>query len=198
LIAAQDMFFAPKQHGDVAAEVGDFRETMARVDGMTIDQEPLEVTIAGRRMQRVDFSGVGLYRATFTTEIRCHFVSFNLTARSPESLANLAGTLSQLSGAAAKGAADPVCVKNYAVADNIVQRVEPTAVGPRFVPIPVRIVIDAEGRVEHVHVIHATPEQRKSIEEALSQWKFRPRHGNGEAAEIETGLMFRFTSQGSM
>jgi hypothetical protein len=195
LIAAQDMFFAPKQRGDAAAEAGDLREAMARVEGMSIDQEPSEVMVAGHRMQRVDFSGVGLYRATFTTEIRCHFVTFNLTARSPKLLAELASTLDQLSGAAAKGAPAPVCIKDYAVADNIVRRLEPAVADPRFVSIPVRIVIDPEGRVAHVHVIHATSEQRKSIEDALRQWKFRPPRVNGEAVAIETGLMFRFTGQ---
>jgi hypothetical protein len=125
-------------------------------------------------------------------------VSFNLTARSPELLADLASTLGQLSEAAAKSTPLPVCIKDYAVADNIVQRVEPAAAGPRFISIPVRIVIDAEGRVEHVHVIHATPEQRKSVEDALWRWKFKPRRGDGEAAEIETGLMLRLAPQGSM
>jgi hypothetical protein len=196
LIAAQDMFFAPKPHSDVAAEASDFRNAMAHIDGMTIDREPSEMKIAGHLMQRIDFSGVGLYRATFVTEIRCHFVSFNLTARSPELLADLAKSLSDLSSAAGTDATPPVplCVKDYAVADNLLQRVEPDAVGPKFTSIPVRIVIDSEGSVKHIHVIHASDKQRRSIEEALRQWKFKPPQVDGRAVEIETGLLFRFTS----
>src|SRR5271155_227693 len=53
LIAAQDMFFAPRPRSDVAAEAGDFRNAMAGIDGMTIDQEPLEANIAGHLMQRI-------------------------------------------------------------------------------------------------------------------------------------------------
>jgi hypothetical protein len=197
LIAAQDMFFAPKPHSDIAAEASDFRDAMARIDGMTIDQEPSEKNIAGHLMQRIDFSGVGLYRATFVTEIRCHFVSFNLTARSPEFLASLATSLSNLSSAVetATTPSAPLCVKDYAVPENLLQRAEPAAVGPKFTSIPVRIVIDKEGSVKHVHVIHASDEQRRSIDEALRQWKFKPPKLDGQAVEIETGLIFRFTSE---
>jgi Gram-negative bacterial TonB protein C-terminal len=197
LIAAQDKFFAPKPHDNIAAEAGDFRNAMAGIDGMTIDQEPSEANIAGHLMQRIDFSGVGLYRATFVTEIRCHFVSFNLTARSPELLANLARSLSNLSAAADAAASPsvPLCVRDYAVAENILQRVEPAVIGPRFTSIPVRIVIDQEGGVKHIHVIHASDEQRRSLEEALQRWKFKPPRVDGRAVEIETGLIFHFTSE---
>jgi hypothetical protein len=50
-----------------------------------------------------------------------------------------------------------------------------------------------EGAVKHVHVIRATDEQRKSIEGALRQWKFKPYRLDGRAVEIETGVVFRFT-----
>jgi hypothetical protein len=195
LIAAQDMFFAAKPHGDVAEMVRDFRQAMSEVDGMTIDREPTEVKVADRVFQRVDFSGVGLYRATFTTEIRCHAVSFNLTARDPMLLADLALSLDKLSAAGKRDSvsAVPYCVENYAVPENLLRRVEPVPVGPKFISIPVRVIVDTEGAVKHVHVIRATDEQRKSIEEALRQWKFKPYRLNGRAVEIETGLAFRFT-----
>jgi Gram-negative bacterial TonB protein C-terminal len=195
LIAAQDMFFASKPHGDVAEMVRDFRQAMSEVDGMTIDREPTEVKVADRVFQRVDFSGVGLYRATFRTEIRCHAVSFNLTARDPMLLADLALSLDKLSAAGKRDSvsAVPYCVENYAVPENLLRRVEPVPVGPKFISIPVRVIVDTEGAVKHVHVIRATDEQRKSIEEALRQWKFKPYRLNGRAVEIETGLAFRFT-----
>jgi hypothetical protein len=195
LIAAQDEFFAAKPHADLVAAVSDFRDAMAHIDGMSIDREPTELTIGGRHLQRVDFSGVGLYRAMIVTEIRCHAVSFNLTARSPDQLEALAATLGEISDDRAAGA--PVCIKDYAGADTVIKRVEPEPVGPRYASIPVRIIIDTEGRVKHVHVIHGTPEQRHAIEEALWQWKFKPPRVDGAAAEVETGLLFRFTSTGS-
>jgi hypothetical protein len=194
LIAAQDMFFAPESHSDAVAEARDFRDAMARVDGMTIDQEPSATNFAGHPMQRVDFSGVGLYRATFVTEMRCHFVSFNLTARSPELLAKLASSLNDISAAATgPDPSVPTCVKDYATTENLVKRVEP-AIGASFNPIPVRIIIDTNGDVKHVHVIHASDEQRQGVEEALRQWKFKPPQVDGKPLEIETGIMFRRTS----
>jgi hypothetical protein len=195
LIAAQDMFFSSKPHANMAEMAGDFRRAMSQVDGMTIDREPTEMKVADRLLYRVDFSGVGLYRAAFTTEIRCHAVSFNLTARDPELLADLASTLDKLSAVGGRDSGSPVpyCIENYAVPENVLQRVEPAPVGPKFMSIPVRIIVDAEGGVKHVHVIQATDQQRKSIEEALRQWKFKPYRLNGRPVEIETGLVFRFT-----
>jgi hypothetical protein len=195
MIVTQDMFFASQSHGNIAEMVHDFRQAMSEVDGMTIDREPTEVKVADRLLYRVDFSGVGLYRATFTTEIRCHAVSFNLTSRDPELLTELALSVDKMSSARKRDSSAPVpyCIENYATPENLLQRVEPTPVGPKFMPIPVRIIVDTEGSVKHIHVIRATPEQRKSIEDALRQWKFKPYRLNGRAVEIETGLMFRFT-----
>jgi hypothetical protein len=193
LIAAQDMFFAAKPPSDAASAAKDFRHAISAVEGMTIDREPLEVRIANRVVQRVDFSGVGLYRAMFVAEIRCHLVTFNLTARDPEALASMTLSLDRLSFAGGKGAAAsvPRCVKNYAVAENLLSKVEPAIAGSIATPIPVRIIIGTDGSVKHVHVIRATAEQRKSIESALSQWKLRPYEIEGKAVEIETGVVFQ-------
>src|SRR5215471_17726147 len=90
LIAAQDAFFADKTHSTAAEAANDFRQAMSTIDGTTIDREPSEMRIANRLLQRVDFSGVGLHRAMFVAEMRCHLVSFNLTARDPDLLAELA------------------------------------------------------------------------------------------------------------
>jgi hypothetical protein len=87
----------------------------------------------------------------------------------------------------------PYCIENYAVPENLLKRVDPISVGPKFMSIPVRIVIDAQGGVKQIHVIRATAAQRKSIEDALRRWKFKPYKSNGRAVEIETGLVFRFT-----
>src|SRR5215470_2796190 len=197
LIAAQDAFFADKTHRDAAEAASDFRQAISTVEGTTIDREPLEMRIASRLVQRVDFSGVGLHRAMFVAEMRCHLVSFNLTARDPELLADLALSLNGLAFAGRAAAATaPACVKDYAVAENVLQRVEPAIVGSAFTPIPVRIVIGVDGNVKQVHVIRATAEQRSGIEQALWQWKFRPYTVQGRAADVETGLVFRSKQMG--
>lgn len=196
LIAAQDLFFAGKSYAGMAGMAREFRQAMSEVDGMTIDREPAEVKVEDHVFYRVDFSGVGLYRATFMTEIRCHAVSFNLTATSPELLENVARSIDSLSAYAGKAAGFPHCIENYAVPDNVVKRVEPVPVGPRFVPIPVRIVVDTAGAVKHVNVIRAGDDQRKNIEEALHQWILKPYRLNGRAVEVETGLQFQFPAAG--
>ena len=199
LIAAQDTFFSIKSYSDVAAAAIDFRQAMSQIPAMTIDREPSEMRIADRDVWRVDFSGVGLYRAMFVAEIRCHLVSFNLTTREPEVLSDLAHTLDKLSYATGKRAdptSFPVCDKGYASAENIVRRVEPKdASGPRFAPVPVRVIIDRDGMVKHIHVIHSSDEQRRSSEDALRQGTYKPPRVNGRAVAMETGLTFKFKGQ---
>jgi hypothetical protein len=197
LVTAQDMLFAGKDT-DAAAAAKDFHRAMSEIEGMTVGHEPLEVRIADRLVQRVDFSGVGLYRAAFVAEIRCHLVGFNLTAPDPDLLASLALSLDNLSfgGGGDAATAVPTCVKNYAAGENLLSKVEPVIVGPARTPIPVRIIIGTDGGVKHVHVIRATTEQRKTIEAAVRQWKVRPYVLEGRAVEIETGLMFNSPQRG--
>jgi hypothetical protein len=192
LIAAQDQFFFSKAFESTAAMAEDFTHATAEIEGMTIDREPNEARLGGRLFRRVDFSGVGLYRAMFVTDIRCHFVSFTLTTQSTESLASLAESLDRLSFVGASQASHPVCIKDYTVAANVERRVEPAAIGSRFVPIPVRVIIGADGGVKHIHVVHAETMQRRSIEDALRQWRFKPHVVDGRPVEVETGLVFRF------
>jgi hypothetical protein len=80
VITAQDLFFADPPYEDAVAMIAHFRKAAAQIPGMQIDREPSEVRVGGRLMQRVDFSGVGLYRAMLATEIRCHLIRFNVTA----------------------------------------------------------------------------------------------------------------------
>jgi hypothetical protein len=199
LIAAQDTFFADKPLSNAVEAASDFRRAMTETEGMTIDREPLQMRISDRTVERVDFSGVGLYRAMFVTVARCHLVSFNLTTRDPERLANLALSVNRLSFAGRKGAPSPApeCVKNYAVPENLLRKVEPAIPGPAFTPIPVRIIAGADGKIKHVHVIRATIDQRKSIEHALAQWQLRPYAPQGRAVEVETGLVFQTKRTGT-
>lgn len=188
LVAAQDTFFEPGSSDDVKNVVAQFRQVMSTVDGMTIDREPAPVSIAGRPGYRVDFSGVGLFRSMFAVEIRCHVVTFNLTTRDADLLANLAGSLDSLIPVRKKNS-DPVpeCVRDYA-SENVVQRVEPQGIGA--ISVPVRLIVAADGSVKHVHVIRGAAAQQRNIEDAVRQWKFKPYARQGHAVEIETGIVF--------
>jgi hypothetical protein len=199
-VAAQDILFAARPLDDLMAMAAEFTRSISLVDGMTIDRPPVEVRIAGRVFSRVDFSGVGLFRSALTTKIRCHFVSFNLTAKSPELLADLLRSLDNLGPAGDKdaGRMDPMCVGNYADAEHLLTKVDPAAVAPSFIPIPVRMVVDSSGGVQHVHVIRATSAQRDSIERALGQWKLKPHEVDGRTNEVETGLLIKFTPAGGV
>jgi hypothetical protein len=199
VITAHDAFFADIPYENAAAMIAQFRKSAADVPGMKIDREPSEVRVGGRVMERIDFSGVGLYRTMLATEIRCHLVRFNLTAAEPSALAAMVRSLDDLTFDAKPDAASsaPVCVKDYATDETVLNKVQPPPAGPAFTPIPVRILIGTNGLVKAVHVIRATAEQRQSIETAVRQWRFKPLVMNGRNVEVETGLLFRFTTHQS-
>jgi len=188
LVTAQDTFFAGP-HRDVAVAAKEFRESISQVEGMSIDREPAEMTIGNRLAWRIDFSGVGLYRAMVSAEMRCHLVSITFTAPDPQARETLASSLNHVSLAA--GRDPPVCIRNYAAGDQLIRKVAPTDMAPSPMPIPARIIIGSDGAVRHVHVIRATEGQRKTIEQALRQWTFKPHTVNGRAVEVETGLALR-------
>ena len=191
LVVAQDMFFAPDSSDDVRNVVAEFRQVMSAVDGMTIDREPTPVSVGRYPGYRVDFSGVGLFRSMFAIEIRCHVVTFNLTSRDPETLAILARSLDNLHSVRKEEMSDPVpeCLRDYA-SENIVHRVEPDGVGAKAASIPVRMIVATDGSVKHVHVTRASATQRRNIEEAVRQWKFKSYVKQGHPVEVETGVMF--------
>src|SRR5205807_1303077 len=89
----------------------------------------------------------------------------------------------------ATGGEVPVCLKDYA-AGNVIQKVEPFLNDRRFNSIPVRIIISKEGKVKHIHLLSAFPEQSKAITDALMQWQFKPYLRDGKPVEVETGIMF--------
>jgi hypothetical protein len=204
LITAQDMLVASRPL-DIAKKMAPgFGAAQSNVPGMTIDREPTEVKIAEHSFMRVDYSGVGLYRAWFATDIRCHLVSFNFTATDPKALEEFARSLDKISlppeasvdsEGAGNGSSFPVCVKDYATGDNLVHQVAPAPAGPKFLRIPVRIIVGADGGVKHVHIISAFWEQRRPIYDALLQWKLKPYELNGHPVEVETGIVFEFKSQ---
>ena len=189
LIVAQDKFFATDASDDLRNVVAEIRKVMSSVDGMTIDREPEPVNVGAYPGYRVDFSGVGLFRSVLAIEIRCHVVTFNLTSRDPESLAALVKSLDDLESV--RKSADPVpeCLKDYA-SENTLRQVEPEHIGARAESIAVRVIVATDGSVKHVHVIRASAAQRRTIEQAARQWKFKSYLKQGHPVEVETGMMF--------
>jgi hypothetical protein len=204
LITAQDMLVALRPVEIAKNFAVSFRKGQSEVPGMTIDREPTEVKIAGRSFMRVDYSGVGLYRAWLATDVRCHLLSFNFTTPDPKALDDFVRTMDNISlpaeasaenEGAGDGSAVPVCVKDYASGDKVISQISPKPAGPKYLRIPVRIIVGADGAVKHVHIINAFWEQRQPIYDALRQWKLKPYELNGQPAEVETGIVFEFKSQ---
>ena len=198
LVAAQDQFFAPQPFADAMDMAADLGRAKSALEGVTVDRQPSQVPIGGRSFSRIDISGFGLFDSTFIMQARCHMVSFNMTANTPERLAKLVDSMHRITdaGRGGDGKADPTCVKSYAMPEHVVSRVHPAPVAPLSMPIPVRIIVAADGSVKHVHAIRATADQRTSIENALRQWKLKPYEVQGRATEVETGLIIQFTPEG--
>jgi hypothetical protein len=152
------------------------------------------VAIAGRRFAKIDLPDTPLSRVVFATDIRCHVVIFSFAGGHPDRLRQLAASLNRLSLDHAPSVPD--CVKGYATPQTIERKIGPVPAGPQFVKVPVRIVIGVDGKVEHIHVVRADPAQRRNIEDALLQWRFRPYQAAGHVGEIETGLTFEFRPSG--
>jgi hypothetical protein len=108
-------------------------------------------------------------------------------ANTREQLDLLALSLDKIaySGDRAAESPDPVCIDNYANAENLVAKVDPDATGPTFTPIPIRMIISVDGSVKHVHVIRATAAQRSSIERALARISHTKKaHRGAESAKV--------------
>ena len=197
LISAQDLFFSLAPARDAIEQIN-FRKSRLSAD-YKVERAPAEVKIANRLFIRMDYMSpvAELHWYTLATQIRCHSVEFLLTSRDPALLERLVRSMEQMvqpenaGPATGRGGGDaPICVKDYASGDNVMHRINPVFTERKFNPIPVRLVIDKNGRVKHVHVISAFSEQSKIITDALLQWEFRPYRVNGQPVEVETGIMF--------
>jgi len=194
LISAQDLFFtlAPAKN---VVELAEYKKSRLSSD-YKLERSPDVVKIAGRPFVRMDYMSpeAELHWYVLTTEIRCHTVEFMLTSRDTTLLESLVQSLDKIQTPEQAGS-NPVCVKNYASGDNVLQRVEPVFSAHRFNPVPVRITIDRAGKVKHVHVISAFSDQTKAIIDALLQWEFKPYKVNGQPVEVETGIVFGMAQQ---
>ncbi|MGA8764616.1 MAG: hypothetical protein WB562_17235 [Candidatus Sulfotelmatobacter sp.] len=197
LITAQDMFFSPLPAAN-AMELINYSKDHLQAD-YKVELPPTQTNIAGRGFTFFGYwSPVAqLHWYVLATEIRCHAVEFVITSRDTKLLESLVLDLNKMKlGAeldpkvATGGSAVPVCIKDYARDENMITRVDPVFTEHRFNPVPVRIIIDKEGGVKHIHCLSAFPDQARAINEALKQWKFKPHLRGGKPVEVETGVMF--------
>jgi Gram-negative bacterial TonB protein C-terminal len=190
LIAAQDNFFAKRQ----VTSATDFLEQAKRqLDPALPAQPPTELKIGGHSFARLDYAGAGLRHVLLATEIRCHTVIFSITSGSSQQIESVVASLNKIAFSGADSSW-PLCVPEYATADHIIRHLEPAPAGPRFSSVPARVMIGANGSVEHVHAIGGLPEQAKSIQDALSRWEFKPYLLNGKPVAVETGLIVQFSA----
>jgi hypothetical protein len=197
LISAQDMFFSPLPARN-ALELINYSKNNLQAD-YKVEMPPTQTTLAGRPFTFFAYwSPVAeLHWYVSATEIRCHTVELVLTSRDTKLLESLLLDMDKMklpmetSPTAGAGGGDvPVCVKDYASGDNVLARVDPVFTERRFNSVPVRIIIDKEGKVKHIHFLSAFPDQAKALTEALKQWRFKQYLRDGKPVEVETGIMF--------
>jgi hypothetical protein len=197
LVAAQDLFFSPMPASsalELMIYATDHLGTEYRVE-----HAPSEVRIASHAFVRYDYVSpvAGLHWHVLATEIRCHVVQIIFTGRNTQVIDRLIQGLNKLKlptdvPSTGMGAREfPVCIKGFAGPENLIEREDPIFAEQRFNPVPVRIIIDKEGKVKHIHFLSAFPDQMKSITDAVSQWRFRPYLVEGRPVEVETGILFR-------
>jgi hypothetical protein len=150
------------------------------------------MTLGNRRFARFDYrsEAAGLHWYVLATQVRCHLLEFVYTGRDPKVLDALVHDLEKTTFG--DDAAAPRCIANYAAGENVIARVDAAPYTQKFNPIPVRLIIGTDGKVRHVHVLSAFPDQGKSITDALLQWRFKPRD-----YEVETGILLGASTRGT-
>jgi hypothetical protein len=202
-ISAQDNFFSPEPSKDATSFLSAMKQGLDA--SLSSPQAVASVKFGGMDFARLDYSGAGLSHIVFAAEIRCHTLIFSITASREgaaeslvESLKKISFTETDHSGPPSQKSLSrhiwPLCVSESAYGDHIVHKVDPVMTGPRYGSVPVRFIVGADGRLEHVHAIAGFPEQVKSVTDALAKWEFKPYVVNGQPVEVETGLLFQFPS----
>jgi hypothetical protein len=197
LITAQDMFFTPVAASNAAELINHMKDNL-RAD-YKVEIPPAQTTVADRSFTSFAYwSPVAqLHWYVLATQIRCHAVQIVLTSRDTKLLEGLILDMKKMKLSAEAsltegtgGGALPVCIKDYARDENMIARVNPVFAEHRFNPVPVRIIIDKEGKVKHIHFLSAFADQASAITDALGHWKFKRYWRNGQPIEVETGILF--------
>jgi hypothetical protein len=195
LITAEDMFFTPSRATN-AVELINYSKDNLQPE-YKVEMLPTPTKIAERPFTFFAYwSPVAqLHWYVLATDIRCHAVKIVLTSRDTKLLESLILDLNKMklpadASGTQGGEAVPVCIKDYARDENMVSRVDPVFTEHRFNAVPVRIIIDKDGKVKHIHFLSAFPDQAKAISDAMGQWKFKPYRRDGQLVEVETGVLF--------
>ena len=201
-ISAQDNFFAPEPVKDVTGFLNAMKKGLDT--SLSAPNAVAHVKLGGLDFARLDYSGAGLSHIVFAAEIRCHTLIFSITASREAAAEMLVESLRKLSFAQDRNASLsngtaarrgwPLCIPESAYRDHVAHKVDPVMTGPRYGSVPVRLIIGADGKLEHVHAIAGFPEQVKSVTDALAKWEFKPYIANGQPVDVETGLLFQFPS----
>jgi len=204
LVTAQDLFFTPTPAGNALELIHSVKDNLTAE--FSVEQPPTMVRIADHSFVRFDYASpvAELHWHILATQIRCHLVQFVITSRDTQLIERLVQDMDKMklpeeagpiSGKG--GGTVPVCIKDYASDENIVERVDPVFMERKFNPVPVRIIISKDGKVKHIHFLSAFPDQVKAVSDALFQWRFRPYMRDGKPVEVETGIMFGHAPRGA-
>jgi hypothetical protein len=196
LITAEDMFFTSAPASN-AVDLINYSKDNLQAD-YKVEIPPTPAKVAGRSFTFFAYwSPVAqLHWYVLATDIRCHAVKIVLTSRDTKLLESLVSDFNKMKLPAeanpqgSDGQPVPVCIKDYARDENMVARVNPVFTEHKFNPVPVRIIIDKEGKVKHIHFLSAFPDQVKAISDVLGQWRFKPYRRDGQPVEVETGILF--------
>lgn len=198
LFAAQDMFFTPLPAANALQFLNYTKNHLPEY--YEVELKPTQTSIGGRGFTFFAYwSPVAeLHWYVLATQIRCHTVQIVLMNHEPKALEELVRDVNNKIKLPAEanptggtgGGNVPVCIKDYASGDNVIERVEPVLTLRRYNAIPVRIIIDKQGNIKHIHFLSAFPEQQKTISDALKRWKFKPYEKDGQRLEVETGILF--------
>jgi hypothetical protein len=197
LLTAQDLFFTLTPATN-ALELTNYSKERLNAE-YKVERPPALVTIADHSFVRFDYGApvAELHWHVLATQIRCHMIQFVFTSRDVKLLQSLIAGMNKMNlpdeagPISGRGGGEvPVCIKDYASGENAMERINPVFAERSFNPVPVRIIIDKEGKVKHIHFLSAFPDQAKAITDALSQWRFRPYLRDGHPVEVETGIMF--------
>jgi hypothetical protein len=201
LITAKDMFFTALPATD-AVQLINYEKDNLQADHK-LELPPTQAKVAGRSFTFFAYWSpiAELHWYVLATQIRCHAVEIVLTSRDTKLLENLMLDLNRMelpaegtppagTGGGTGGNEVPVCIKDYASDEHVIMRVAPVFTERRFNSVPVRIIIDKEGKIKHIHFLSAFPDQAKAITDAFKQWKFKPYLQSGKPVEVETGIMF--------
>lgn len=197
LITAQDMFFTPLPAAN-ALELIHYSKAHLQAD-YKVELPPTQTTVAGHPFTFFAYWSpiAEMHWYVLATEVRCHALQIVLTSRDTKLLESLILDMNKMKlpeeaspTGGTGGGAFPACIKDYASDDNLITRVDPVFTEHKFNPVPVRIIIDKEGKVKHIHFLSAFPDQAKTISDALKQWKFKPYRRGGQPVEVETGILF--------